>query len=303
MIYVCLIKMLSLISAMLKRNNKSWKPWHRSHKCPLPVLTVLLILILVVLLLLFHSNGRKPISSIRVTTQQWNSIDPLVQFDPTMEFRNGTDVIWQIPDSPKAVFFLAHGCNGRAVNFWDRSPNCVDCVGLPEERLIVLHALARKFAVITISSVGKCWSFGEEKIIVKEIIQWWIEKNKLEKLPLVALGASSGGYFISLLATNLRFSSIALMIAEGLFSNMDITKDYPPTLFVHMPKDQTRKQRIAENMEILRNKGIDVAEVECMEFPISPFFFLTESQALIRMSLPVWLGSCVTRALSVRMDI
>ncbi|KAJ9685918.1 hypothetical protein PVL29_015010 [Vitis rotundifolia] len=254
---------------MLKRSNKSLKPWHRSHKCPVPVLIVLLILIIVVLMLLFHNNGKQPSSSIGVMTQ---SSDPLVQFHPTIEFRNGTDVIWQIPDSPKAVLFLAHGCNGQAVNFWDRSPSCLDCVGLPEERLIVLHSLNRKFAVLTISSAGKCWSFGEESLIVKGIIQWWIEKNKLEKLPLVALGASSGGYFVSVLATNLRFSSITLMIAEGRFRKMDITKDYPPTLFVHMPKDQARKQRIAENMEILRNKGIDVAEVKCMEFPLLPYF-------------------------------
>ncbi|KAA8526216.1 hypothetical protein F0562_008045 [Nyssa sinensis] len=108
-----------------------------------------------------------------------------------MEFRNGTDVIWQIPDSPKAVLLLAHGCNGRAVNFWDRSPRCLNCVGLPEERLIVLHALARNFAVLTISSAGRCWSFREERLIVKGIINWWLEKYKLEKLPLVALGASS----------------------------------------------------------------------------------------------------------------
>lgn len=256
---------------MSKHGNKSFKPWQGLHKCPGSVLIVPPFLVIVFLMLLFQNNGKQSSSSIGVMTQQWYSIDPQIQFHPTVEFRNGTDVISQIPDSPKAVLFLAHGCNGRAVNFWDRSPNCSDCVGLPEERLIVLHSLAKKFAVLTISSAGRCWSFGEESLIVKEIIQWWIEKNKFEKLPLVALGASSGGYFVSVLATNLRFSSITLMIAEGMFGTIDITKNYPPTLFVHMPKDRARKQRIAENMEILRNEGIDVAEVKCMEFPLSPY--------------------------------
>ncbi|KAF2302185.1 hypothetical protein GH714_033675 [Hevea brasiliensis] len=155
-----------------------------------------------------------------------------MQLRPTIEFRNGTDVIWQIPDSAKAVLFLAHGCNGRAVNFWDRSPSCPNCVGLPEERLLVLHALVHKFAVLTISSMGRCWTFGEEMLIVKNIIRWWLWRNKLEKLPLVALGASSGGYFVSALATT----------------------------------------KISEFIEVLKNKGIDVAEVECLEFPLSPFF-------------------------------
>ncbi|KAF2314800.1 hypothetical protein GH714_033621 [Hevea brasiliensis] len=148
-----------------------------------------------------------------------------MQLRPTIEFRNATDVIWQIPDLAKAVIFLAHGCNGRAVNFWDRSPSCPNCVGLPEERLLVLHALVHKFAVLTISSMG-----------------------------------------------SLRFSSIIIMIAEGIFDQMDVTENYPPTLFVHMPKDLYRQQKISEFIEVLKNKGIDVAEVECLEFPLSPFF-------------------------------
>uniref|UniRef100_A0A5B7BRJ6 Secretion-regulating guanine nucleotide exchange factor n=1 Tax=Davidia involucrata TaxID=16924 RepID=A0A5B7BRJ6_DAVIN len=257
---------------MFRRGNKSLKPWNGSRKLQVPVLIIFLILILVTLIMLFHDNGKKPSSSIGLIKQKWNSFESLPQFNPTMVFRNGTDMIWQIPDSPKAVLFLAHGCNGRAVNFWDRSPKCLNCVGLPEERLIVLHALAQKFAVLTISSAGRCWSFGKERLIVKEIINWWVEKYKLEKLPLVALGASSGGYFVSVLANDLRFSSITIMIAEGMFDQMDITKRYPPTLFVHMPKDEARKHKIDEKLEVLREKGIDVAEIKCMEFPLSPSF-------------------------------
>ncbi|KAJ7960690.1 Secretion-regulating guanine nucleotide exchange factor [Quillaja saponaria] len=202
------------------------------------------------------------------------------QLHPTRVFQNGTDVIWQIPKSPKAVLFLAHGCNGRAANFWDRSLECPDCIGLPEERLIVLHSLARGFAVIAISSLGRCWTFREEVLIVKDIIKWWINKTKLEKLPLVALGASSGGYFVSVLATNMRLNSIVLMIAEGMFEQMEIEEKYPPTLFVHMPKDLYRKQKIERNTEILRNKGIRVSVIECKEFPLSSNFLTDRIQGL-----------------------
>ncbi|MFS7889090.1 hypothetical protein Hanom_Chr00s000003g01602811 [Helianthus anomalus] len=41
--------------------------------------------------------------------------------DPTVKILNGTEVIWQIPDSPRSILFIAHGCNGRAANFWDKS--------------------------------------------------------------------------------------------------------------------------------------------------------------------------------------
>lgn len=204
--------------------------------------------------------------------QKWDSFNSVVHFNPNREFRNGTDIISQIPDSPKAVLFFAHGCNGKSVNFWDKSAQCPSCVGLPEERLIVLHALSRHFAVLTISSSQKCWTLGKELVVVKDIIRWWVEKNRLEMLPLLGLGASSGGYFLSVLATKLKFNSITLMIAEGLYEQMEVTERYPPTLFVHMPKDHFRQQKINENMEFLRSKGIEVAEIECLEFALSPHF-------------------------------
>ncbi|KAJ7963894.1 Secretion-regulating guanine nucleotide exchange factor [Quillaja saponaria] len=257
---------------MLKQGYKS-KAWNSPQKWKVPVLALLgisLFLILVVFFLLkSHNDGQQSSLAHEVFKQRWNIFESSVQLHPTREFRNGTDLIWQIPKSPKAVLFLAHGCNGRAVNFWDQSPDCPSCIGLPEERLLVLHGLARGFAIITISSLGRCWTFGEEVLIGNDIIKWWTNNKKLEKLPLVALGASSGGYFVSVLATNVRFSRIVLMIAEGMFQQMDIEQNYPPTLFVHMPKDLFRQQKIDENMEMLRNKGINVSVIECKEFPLS----------------------------------
>ncbi|KAF8007786.1 hypothetical protein BT93_K1702 [Corymbia citriodora subsp. variegata] len=224
---------------MLKRGSRP-KQWFGIRNCSVPALFTFAALIVLALILFYRGGDKKPV---------------------------------RIPDSPKAVLFIAHGCNGRAINFWDRSPTCQQCVGLPEERLLVLEGLSRKFAVLTVSSAGRCWTMAEERLIVRDIIRWWVGKNKLEKLPLVALGASSGGYFVSALTTNLRFSSIVLMIAEGMFDRMDVPEDYPPTLFVHMPKDAVRQQKIDEFMPVLKSKGIDVAAVECVEFPLSASTF------------------------------
>lgn len=254
---------------MLKRGHRS-KAWIGPQGWPVALLLVFLILMLVGLLLLFQDEVQKPNLSDKLEKQEWNRFDSIVQLHPTVEFRNGTDVIWQIPESPKAVLFLAHGCNGRAINFWDQSLECPDCVGLPEERLLVLNGLAHRFAVVTISSAGRCWGLNEEVLIIKNIINWWISERKLEKLPLVALGASSGGYFVSVLANIMKFSGIVLMIAEGKFEQISIKKDYPPTLFVHMPKDLYRQQKIDEYVEVLKDKGIDVDVIECMESPLSP---------------------------------
>lgn len=255
---------------MIKRGSRLSKTWYGSTSIRGTVIVTFVVVVFLVLIFLFRQDGGK--TSYLSTMEKWNRFDSIVQFQPTVERRNGTEFIWQIPDRPKAVLFLAHGCNGRAENFWDRTSTCPDCVGLPEERLIVLHALSRKFAVLTVSSAGRCWSFGNERLVVAGVVKWWIEKQKLEKLPLVALGASSGGYFVSALAADLRFNSITLMIAEGLFSRMDIPKDYPPTLFVHMPKDEARKVSVDENVKVLKEMGVDVAEIKCMEFPLSPNF-------------------------------
>ena len=85
----------------------------------------------------------------------------------------------------------------------------------------------------------------------------------------MALGASSGGYFVSMLASKMGFRSI-VMIAEGVFDQIDVGKDYPPTLFVHMPKDKATKRMIGLNVE--RKESIDVSEVKCKEFPFNTEF-------------------------------
>ncbi|KAF6159336.1 hypothetical protein GIB67_032107 [Kingdonia uniflora] len=194
---------------------------------------------------------------------KWNSFPSSAELLLTAEFKNGTDVIWQIPISPKAVIFLAHGCNGRVVKFWDRSSSCLNCADLPKERVIILHALSQKFTVLTISSGGRCWPSGEERLLVKDIIKWCVGKNKLEQLPLMALGASSGGYFLSKLVTDIIFNGVTLMITEGVFGKMNVPDSYPPAHFEHMPKDRTRMRLISKNMEALRQKGIHDGVIKC----------------------------------------
>ncbi|KAF6153064.1 hypothetical protein GIB67_034786 [Kingdonia uniflora] len=75
---------------------------------------------------------------------------------------------------------------------------------------------------------------------------------------------------LPLIATDMIFNGITLMIAEGVFGKMNVPDFYPSTLFVHMPKDRTRMCLISENMKALRQKGIHVAEIKCSEFSLTP---------------------------------
>lgn len=145
---------------MLNRGNKS-KAWNGTQNRLAGLVVVSLIVFILIFILSVGNNDQKPSSLLQLPKEKWNSFESLVQLSPTLEFRNGTDVIWKIPDFPKAVLFLAHGCNGRAAHFWDESSHCPNCIGLPKERLTALHDLARKFAVLTISRADMCWTLGK----------------------------------------------------------------------------------------------------------------------------------------------
>jgi hypothetical protein len=70
---------------------------------------------------------------------------------------SNSEMVWQSPEragfGPSvAVLFMAHGCSHAATDFFDKSKDCVDCIGLPVERRLVLAALKKGFFVVAVSS-------------------------------------------------------------------------------------------------------------------------------------------------------
>jgi len=51
----------------------------------------------------------------------------------------------------KGVAFYAHGCSHTAFDFWPKSAQCQQCVGLPEDKRLTRAALARGYAVIAVT--------------------------------------------------------------------------------------------------------------------------------------------------------
>uniref|UniRef100_A0A0D9VE24 Alpha/beta hydrolase fold-3 domain-containing protein n=1 Tax=Leersia perrieri TaxID=77586 RepID=A0A0D9VE24_9ORYZ len=215
-----------------------------------------------------------------------------VRLDATIERRSGNEVLWQLPPTtpPRAAVFVAPGCTIRATDFFDASPRCPRCTGLPEERRFTAEALRRGYAVLAVSSRAECWSLdaagdGTELAAVESIVNWWVNEKHphLAGLPLVGIGASSGGYFLSALAARVRLSSVVIMIAEGVFSAMEsIPSRYPPALFVHMPKDDERAREVESSMVKLRTSSIVVGEIRCEEFAVSAQFLAARIPALTR---------------------
>lgn len=260
----------------------------RSRRWGAAAFLFVVILILTICVMFFSSPVK-----FQPSTAKWENLSSS-EFNPTVDGSvNHTDLIWQIPDgAPKAVLFIAHGCARRATDFWDSSSGCPHCVGLPEERLIVLKALRRGYAVLVISSLRTCWTLGDEVVSVEGLIKWWIAEHHLQKLPLVGLGISSGGEFLSYLATSeeIKFRSIAIMIAEGVIDTLtSLPVDYPPTIFVHMPKDVVTEKSVNGTMNFLRNDmKVPVEEIRCLEFPLTPELLSDKIPGLSR-GVSVWL--------------
>ncbi|XP_056685566.1 uncharacterized protein [Spinacia oleracea] len=258
---------------MFRRGNKPLFLWRSVRNFHLPSIAAVLGLVIFISLLFSLCSRENPAKGESSRAHETKRLQFQVLPNPTVEYIEEAQVIWQIPSDPKAVLFIAHGCGGSALNFWDSCLGCPNCVGLPEEKRIVLDALAQNLAVLVVTSTDVCWSYRKDGSRVKKTIQWWLEKHDLVKSPLVGLGASSGGYFLSVLATEVRFRGIVLMISSGLFDRMvSIPDNYPPTLFLHMPKDVRRGRKIDRHVEMLRKKGIEVQKIECLEFPLTPIW-------------------------------
>lgn len=262
-------KQMSGASAAWLRPNKPAPQSHSLRRLvpslTTPVASLALFLLAAAAVLLYSQTSSRSYGSVGASP-------PLLS--PTVESIDGARVIWELPAAgpARAVLFVAHGCRCRPENFWPPSPRCPGCVGLPEDIAITARALERRFAVLALASAGECWSMGSEVIAAKSVIRTWSAKTGLSGVPVVALGASSGGYFVSRLAAKTSLAAVVIMIAEGVFSRPGaaLRGTYPPTMFFHMPKDKRRAALVGSNSKMLRKNGVEVMELQSLELPLTP---------------------------------
>lgn len=157
----------------------------------------------------------------------------------------------------------------------------------------MIKALRASYAVIAISSQEDCWRKADSER-VKVVLESWIDRLGLVELPLLGLGASSGGYFISKFAKVMKFDAIVVMIAEGSFQNVR-NSSYPPVLFVHMVKDEMIADRIREIIPVLRKAGVQADEIQCKEANITENFF-SKRIPYVDLKMSVKLGEMLERS-------
>lgn len=212
-----------------------------------------------------------------------SKMDPAM--DPTHEVRYGQDVVWQIPPNPKAVLFMAHGKDKGPLDYFDPAPHCRRCLGLPENRAVVLDALKSQYAIIAIKSVTEYWlpwgvevwppPSSEDRTIVTSVVKEWTKEHSLDHLPLAAFGYSSGGNFSTLLAHELDFKSLILMCTPGELESLShANSSFPPTLYLAMPVDKDGfYPQVTTARNILESKGVRTGQIDMLPRPVRPSNF------------------------------
>ncbi|CAL8463648.1 g3182 [Coccomyxa elongata] len=211
--------------------------------------------------------------------------------DAVLEEIGGTEVVYTRVAAPKAVLLLFHGCSHSARDWGRNSSTCPGCLGLPEEMAIVKTSLARSYVPLAFSSSDKsnrCWDAQWlDKSVdipnVRETFQKLAARERWEKLPVYALGASSGASMVLFLALRMPLDGIVPQImslpphmleAKPTDPAAGKSWTYPPVYFVHMELDRATAQRVTADINVLKTKqGAWVTEKLIRPRPVTPELF------------------------------
>ncbi|DBA66909.1 TPA: hypothetical protein ACH3X2_002029 [Trebouxia sp. C0005] len=214
----------------------------------------------------------------------------------TFQTFEGVQMVLEEPLRPKAVLLLFHGCKHSSTDWWPKSDGCPACKGLPEETRITGAALAEGFAVVALSSQdrthNRCWDTGwplENTADVPKVtwaLQALTKQRGWSELPMYALGASSGGALVLLLALKVPLQAICCQIMAIPGSLLQTspgdesgrTWGYPRTAFTYMARDQHTARGVIEMQAVLTQQGVNVIDMEVQPRPLTPSFFFNRTQ-------------------------
>ena len=177
----------------------------------------------------------------------------------------GVELVWQRPAGvAKGVLALLHGCSHRGTDAWPAGARCGECAGLPVETRIVGAALARGWAVVAVTSEDRgsgCWSGGDAPRVAAAIDH---VRAASDAGPLTAaLGASSGG------AMATAVPGVGAAVAQVMASHARLDATHPPVRFVHMARDDRTAQRVARQLDRLREARVDAGEYVVHPEPVT----------------------------------
>ncbi|KXZ45587.1 hypothetical protein GPECTOR_53g80 [Gonium pectorale] len=118
---------------------------------------------------------------------------------------------------------------------------------------------------------------------VKSVLETVLPREGLSKLPLFAMGGSSGGSFVLSLPIVMPgvFKGIVAQIGgvppgvmkqyQGMGASTG-GAPWPPTMFVHMPRDRHLAALVALDLQEMKDAGVPTAEIKVMPQPLTPLY-------------------------------
>jgi len=199
------------------------------------------------------------------------------------------ETLWQRPAAePKGIFFIAHGCEHQGTDVFNEvggdgwkfdscaHSNLGRCLGLPEEVALRHYALSRGYVVMAVSGgsgVKSCWYGNSDVPKVVEAVRHVREAEHLgQDVPLIAMGASSGGAFVGLLPGAEGLGKLQCIVPQIMSVDSRVNEDVP-TLFVHMAKrDVGTAARVSAAINDLKTRNVRVGEIRLEPRPITTSF-------------------------------
>ncbi|CAF0952533.1 unnamed protein product [Adineta ricciae] len=229
--------------------------------------------------------GRKAGLSVYDRNILYNDFDYLNNSTLTFEKRiysTNIQVLYRLPKKVPifALLLIFHGCS-RSANDWFTTI---------ERQRIVGAAVDLGYGCLAFQStdqLSRCWSSESElaqnpdiQMVWNGLAEFYKEHPTLKSLPRFTFGASSGGIFSSVFATNSRdkiqgqIIFISIVLPDVLETHVK-QGNYPPTAWIYMARDMefASEARINESMKIFAEHNIPHISFAITPIPITATIF------------------------------
>ncbi len=156
-----------------------------------------------------------------------------------------------IDGRPKGLLLYLHSCKGTGKEFFT----------LPEHRIIAHDAIQRGLVVFSPTSYDRdsgCFTSQDADGYLKKVVGRFVRRNRLQSLPRLGLGHSSGGAFLSYFQETLKLESMALYNSPEDYAEIRGQKDaLIPTVYLAMSNDGSISNRMNASMAMLQKQKIN----------------------------------------------
>lgn len=178
----------------------------------------------------------------------------------------GVEIFYMLPSTShiSGVLVFFHGCSHSGQDFFL----------LPEDRIVALESLNQGLAVVSPTSVDRdtgCWTEADVNLMSKALPAFGRDLGLPENLPLMGMGASSGGAFLFHVYKKVPLKSMVSYIMGKGFEDSDIAGGRLPAMaYVHMPRDERTAKAVAYHVAALKAANIPTKEWTVQPHPFTP---------------------------------